>query len=205
MKINPNQRYPRLFTIMLLSACLLFLLNAAWISAAEYATRNLKIQAPRFLGTIGEKMTASGGVVVTSEEITLHAGTVTWLFAPKQGAVQSLEANGKVSFHLTQTSKDGSTVVMDGEGDSLVYNMQEGKATVSSDKAAPKARVHAVETIPATPAAGGQAASQAAARSYDIRALRINLDLKERTFDASGEVEVDANLPEKPSTEAAAK
>jgi hypothetical protein len=161
---------------------------------AEYSSRNIKVQAPRIAGIIGEKMTASGGVTLTSADLTLQAETVTWYFDSQSGQIQRLEASKNVRFRFTQKGKDAAEVTVEGEGDSLVYRITEGKAVVSAaEKPAKKAHAYAVERIPPKPD------SAPSVRTYDIRALSITFDLKQRTFDASGEVEIDANLPEGPS------
>ncbi|NIM04805.1 MAG: hypothetical protein GTO55_02540 [Armatimonadetes bacterium] len=192
-------------------AGLVCLAGATGACGAQYTMQDYKIQAPRITLTIGEKMTASEGATLTTKDLTLHADTVTCFFDAESRRIQRLQATGHVRFRAKQKREDGSLMEVDGEGDSLVYEIAEGKVTIHGarsagpDKKARKAHAHAVETIPPKPPANGQPAAQPTTRTYDIHAFTINLDLKRSTLEASGEVEIDASLPETPSKQSPAK
>lgn len=171
--------------------------------SAEYTSRNMKVTAPKLAGTFGQKMTASGGAVFTSPEMRLEAATITWYFSNSGRQIDRLEASGKVTFHAEQSGKDGGRAVADGEGDALVYRAADGKVLINSTGR--KAHVHVVETVPARAAAGDRPAQAAGKKEYDIRASSITYDLKQRSFEASGGVEMEANLPEEAAPQTPAK
>ena len=181
----------------------LIILVIAPAIGAEYVSRNMKVTAPKLAGTFGQKMTASGGAVFTSQEMRLEAATITWYFSNSGRQIDRLEASGKVTFHAEQSGKDGGRTVADGEGDALVYRAADGKAVISGT--GQKAHVHVVETVPARAAAGDRPAQAAGKKEYDIRASSITYDLKQRSFEASGGVEMEANLPEEAAPQTPAK
>jgi lipopolysaccharide export system protein LptA len=180
---------------LLLSAIALLLAGIEPGYGVVYTSRNLKISAPRINGVIGEKMTASGNVTVTSPELTLKAATVTWFF-DTSGGIKSLEASGAVTFHLTNTSPAGALITADGEGDKLVYLPLENKATITV-AAGKKAHIHSIEQLPLP--AGATPGSARPIRNYDIKATAITFNSKDRSFEAEGGVEMEAGLPENPA------
>jgi len=179
--------------ILLLFAIALLLAGIQPGYGVVYTSRNLKISAPRIGGVIGEKMTASGNVIVTGPELNLKAATVTWFF-DSSGGIKSLEASGAVTFHLTNTSPAGALITADGEGDKLVYLPLENTATITV-AAGKKAHIHSVERLPLP--AGSPPGSTRPIRNYDIKATTIAFNLKDRSFEAEGGVEMEAVLPEK--------
>jgi hypothetical protein len=179
----------------LLLAGALFLVACAPGFGVTSTYRDLKIEAPQVKVILGEKVTASGNVTVTTPELTLKAANVTLLLAAS-GEVSKAEAVGKVTFHITRTSPAGVLLNADGEGDKLIYLPGEKQATVTADDGK-KAHVHSIEKLPLP--AGATPGEARPVRITDIKAPTIIMNTADGSIDADGGVEITATLPEKTS------
>lgn len=119
--------------------------------SADYIGRSIKVQADTLGGSVGKQMTASGGVVIESPGVKMQAAKATWFFDATGKQIKLFEASANVSFHLDRTDKAGYRILVDGEGDELIYNPADGTVRISvSDagataKSPRKAHMHVVE------------------------------------------------------------
>jgi lipopolysaccharide export system protein LptA len=139
-----------------------------YLGQKQYLGHNISVNADVVEGALGKQITASGAVDIVSDDkkMRLQADKVAWFFDIAGKQAKRFEATSKVTFHLNRTDKAGSRMVVDGEGDDLVYNPADGTVKISvrdagaSAKSPRKAHMHVVETPAPTkvPAPAGTAA-----------------------------------------------